>query len=103
MCELRRGAAPQDPKTLELLNPRILPTVACVLPRFLGALKAAGLGSLPGTAAEVLHDGVRAQLCPDKLSADEWLHVRPVSLGIERGGPWTCTCLHGWYPGTLRG
>lgn len=35
----------------------------------------AGLGSLPGTAAEVLDDGVRAVLCPDKLSSAEWLEV----------------------------
>lgn len=34
-----------------------------------------GLGSLPGTAAEVLDDNVRAVLCPDKLSTREWLHV----------------------------
>ena len=35
----------------------------------------AGLGSLPGTAAEVLHDAVRAVLCPDKLSTTQWLEV----------------------------
>lgn len=35
----------------------------------------AGLGSLPGTAAEVLHDDVRAVLCPDKLSTAQWLEV----------------------------
>jgi FO synthase len=43
--------------------------------RFLGTLRDAGLGSLPGTAAEVLDDAVRAELCPDKLSAAEWLEV----------------------------
>lgn len=43
--------------------------------RFLRKLKAAGLGSLPGTAAEVLDDDVRAMLCPDKLSVDSWLEV----------------------------
>ena len=35
----------------------------------------AGLGSLPGTAAEVLDDAVRAVLCPDKLNSEEWLEV----------------------------
>ncbi|KAK9805644.1 hypothetical protein WJX72_009860 [[Myrmecia] bisecta] len=45
------------------------------LERFLAALKEAGLGSLPGTAAEVLDDEVRAELCPDKLSTAEWLQV----------------------------
>ena len=44
--------------------------------RYLAALRDAGLGSLPGTAAEVLHDDVRARLCPDKLSTQQWLQVR---------------------------
>ena len=35
----------------------------------------AGLRSLPGTAAEILDDPVRAVLCPDKISTDEWLEV----------------------------
>ncbi|MDP4026598.1 5-amino-6-(D-ribitylamino)uracil--L-tyrosine 4-hydroxyphenyl transferase CofH [Methylobacterium sp. NEAU 140] len=42
---------------------------------FLGALKDGGLGSLPGTAAEVLDDEVRAVLCPDKIGTDRWLAV----------------------------
>ena len=42
---------------------------------FLRLLKDAGLGSLPGTAAEVLTDPVRRRLCPDKLSAQEWIDV----------------------------
>eukprot|EP00850_Spirogloea_muscicola_P019730 SM000197S05473 [mRNA] locus=s197:203061:213993:- [translate_table: standard] len=43
--------------------------------QFLRQLKDAGLGSLPGTAAEVLHDDVRQELCPDKLTTQEWLQV----------------------------
>ena len=42
---------------------------------FLEALKRAGLSSLPGTAAEILDDGVRALLCPDKLTSEEWLDI----------------------------
>ena len=42
---------------------------------FLARLRDAGLGSLPGTAAEILDDTVRARICPDKLSAGEWLAV----------------------------
>ncbi len=42
---------------------------------FLTALKAEGLGSLPGTAAEILDDEVRAVICPDKLDTDQWLQV----------------------------
>jgi len=42
---------------------------------FLAELKAAGLSSLPGTAAEILDDEVRAVICPDKIKTAEWLHV----------------------------
>ncbi len=42
---------------------------------YLRELKAAGLGSLPGTAAEILDDEVRAIICPDKLDTEEWLEV----------------------------
>jgi FO synthase len=48
---------------------------------FLQALKAAGLGSLPGTAAEVLVDEVRDVICPDKLRTDEWLEVVAAAHG----------------------
>lgn len=42
---------------------------------YLGRLREAGLGSLPGTAAEILDDEVRATICPDKLDTAEWLDV----------------------------
>jgi len=42
---------------------------------YLAALKAAGLASLPGTAAEILDDEVRAVLCPDKINTAGWLEV----------------------------
>ncbi|WP_342643837.1 5-amino-6-(D-ribitylamino)uracil--L-tyrosine 4-hydroxyphenyl transferase CofH [Rhodoligotrophos ferricapiens] len=42
---------------------------------FLSELKAAGLGTLPGTAAEILDDEVRRIICPDKLTTDQWLEV----------------------------
>jgi FO synthase len=42
---------------------------------FLRELKAAGLSSLPGTAAEILDDEVRAVICPDKIKTAEWLEV----------------------------
>lgn len=42
---------------------------------FLRRLSAAGLGTLPGTAAEILDDEVRARICNDKLNTQEWLNV----------------------------
>ena len=42
---------------------------------FLFELKKAGLGTLPGTAAEILDDEVRRIICPDKLTTEEWLEV----------------------------
>jgi FO synthase len=50
-------------------------TLGIPVREFLERLKEAGLGTLPGTAAEVLDDEVRAVLCPDKIKTDEWLHV----------------------------
>jgi FO synthase len=38
-------------------------------------LRAAGLGSTPGTAAEVLHDGVRERISPNKLPVGRWVEV----------------------------
>lgn len=46
---------------------------------YLIRLREAGLSSLPGTAAEILDDEVRAVLCPDKIDTDEWLHVHRVA------------------------
>ncbi|KQX24248.1 MULTISPECIES: 5-amino-6-(D-ribitylamino)uracil--L-tyrosine 4-hydroxyphenyl transferase CofH [unclassified Sphingomonas] len=50
-------------------------TLGLPLQRYLAMLRSEGLSSLPGTAAEVLHPEVRAVICPDKISADEWLGV----------------------------
>lgn len=52
------------------------------LTAYLGMLKEAGLGTLPGTAAEVLHDDVRAILCPDKVSSEEWLEVMQAAHSV---------------------
>lgn len=50
-------------------------TLGRSLEDYLRSLKAAGLSTLPGTAAEILDDDVRAIICPDKVTADEWLDV----------------------------
>src|SRR5262249_35419892 len=50
-------------------------TLGVPLDEFLRALQATGLGTLPGTAAEILDDDVRAVLCPDKIRTNRWLEV----------------------------
>ncbi len=50
-------------------------TLGLPLPDYLARLKAAGLASLPGTAAEILDDEIRAVICPDKVTTGQWLEV----------------------------
>jgi FO synthase len=50
-------------------------TLGIPVDEFLQELKQAGLGTLPGTAAEILDDEVRAVLCPDKIATGQWLDV----------------------------
>jgi FO synthase len=57
-------------------------TLALSLQDFLSALKEAGLGTIPGTAAEILDDEVRATLCPDKLNTAQWLEVMRTAHGL---------------------
>ena len=59
----------------------------------LTALRSAGLGSMPGTAAEVLSDRVRSIICPDKLSASQWVDV--VTAAHEAGIRTTSTIMYG--------
>ena len=52
---------------------------------YLIRLRDAGQASLPGTAAEILHDDVRATLCPDKINTEEWLvaHRTAHKVGLK--------------------
>ena len=50
-------------------------TLGLGLQEYLAWLRDLGLGSLPGTAAEILDDEVRAVICPDKVTTDQWLDV----------------------------
>jgi len=50
-------------------------TLDLPLDEYLARLREAGLASLPGTAAEILDDEVRAVICPDKVSTEQWLEV----------------------------
>jgi FO synthase len=60
---------------------------------FLKQLKEAGLGTLPGTAAEILDDEVRATLCPDKINTNQWLEVMEAAHG--EGFNTTATIMYG--------
>jgi FO synthase len=50
-------------------------TLELPLDTYLADLRDAGLGSLPGTAAEILDDEVRRVICPDKVTTSQWLEV----------------------------
>lgn len=59
----------------------------------IGALRDAGVGSMPGTAAEVLDDQVRRVLCPEKIDTATWLEI--VGTAHKLGLPTTSTILSG--------
>ncbi len=56
-------------------------------------LKAAGLGTLPGTAAEILDDEVRAIICPDKINTAQWFEV--MDAAHRDGFSTTATIMYG--------
>jgi FO synthase len=68
-------------------------TLGLPVVEFLVRLREAGLGSLPGTAAEILDDEVRAIICPDKLSSEEWLEI--VEAAHRVGVRTTATIMYG--------
>jgi FO synthase subunit 2 len=57
------------------------------------ALQEAGVGSMPGTAAEVLDDAVRKIICPEKINTATWLEI--ISTAHRLGMPTTSTILSG--------
>lgn len=60
-------------------------TLGLPLRDYLAQLKDAGLGTLPGTAAEILDDEVRQVICHDKVNTEQWLEVMRTahSLGLR--------------------
>ena len=68
-------------------------TLGLSLVEFLARLKDAGLGTLPGTAAEILDDEIRAIICPDKINTQQWVDVARAahSLGLRT----TSTIMYG--------
>ena len=68
-------------------------TLEVSLKEFLCRLKMAGLSTLPGTAAEILHDEIREQICADKLNTAQWLEV--MRTAHEVGFKSTATIMFG--------
>jgi FO synthase len=68
-------------------------TLGISVQAFLTQLKAAGLGTLPGTAAEILDDEVRAIICADKVNTAQWLDV--VRTAHRLGLRTTSTIMYG--------
>ncbi len=68
-------------------------TLGRSLSEFLAELRAAGLGTLPGTAAEILDDEIRAIICPDKINTAQWIAVARAAhaLGLRT----TSTIMYG--------
>jgi FO synthase len=68
-------------------------TLDLPLATYLARLQEAGLATLPGTAAEILDDEIRAVICPDKLNTAEWLEV--VETAHDVGLRTTSTIMYG--------
>jgi FO synthase len=60
---------------------------------YLQMMKDEGLGSIPGTAAEILDDRVRRQLSPNKLPVARWVEI--ITTAHELGIPTTSTMMYG--------
>ena len=72
-------------------------TLGISIEKFLRKLKEAGLGTLPGTAAEILDDEIREIICPDKVNTVEWSEVMRTAhaLGLRS----TTTIMFGHVEG----
>ena len=68
-------------------------TLELDLPTYLARVKAAGLGTLPGTAAEILDDEVRQIICADKINTRQWLEV--MEAAHNAGFKTTATIMYG--------
>ena len=65
----------------------------CSIREYLEGLKAAGVGSLPGTSAEVLDQELRDRISPGRITVDQWTEV--ITTAHEIGIPTTSTVMFG--------
>jgi 7,8-didemethyl-8-hydroxy-5-deazariboflavin synthase CofH subunit len=66
---------------------------------YLVALKEAGVGSLPGTSAEVLVDEIRQQVSPGRIGTAQWIEL--IQTAHEVGLPTTSTIMYGYIESSL--
>ncbi len=74
-------------------------TLGLSVEEFLRELKEAGLGTLPGTAAEILDDEIRAIICPDKIDTAGWSDVMRAAHAV--GLRSTTTIMFGHVEGPV--
>ncbi len=74
-------------------------TLGIPVEEFLVRLKEAGLATLPGTAAEILDDDIRAIICPDKVNTAQWSEVmrKAHAIGLKA----TTTIMFGHVDGPV--
>ena len=65
----------------------------CTIREYLQALQQAGVGSLPGTSAEILDQDMRDLISPGRISVDQWTEV--ITTAHELGIPTTSTIMYG--------
>ena len=65
----------------------------CTIREYLQGLKAAGVGSLPGTSAEILDQELRDRISPGRIRVDQWTEV--ITTAHELGIPTTSTIMFG--------
>jgi len=65
----------------------------CSIREYLEGLKAAGVGSLPGTSAEILDQDLRDRISPGRITVDQWKEV--ITTAHELGIPTTSTIMFG--------
>ncbi len=95
ICRAIKAAVPQIHihafSALEVTQGAV--TLGLPIDEYLAKLKAAGLGTLPGTAAEILDDDVRTIICPDKINTGQWLDVQRAAH--QTGLRTTSTIMYG--------
>ena len=65
----------------------------CTIKEYLMGLKAAGVGSLPGTSAEILDQDMRDRISPGRITVQQWIEV--ITSAHELGIPTTSTVMYG--------